>query len=181
MKFLEPRQSSAERLGIVGIKFCGFHRKSVFVTAVGNLVRCMEYSPDYCSHLWKFPPANFGLTDTYLCLPSPHPHGSNTIHNLSLAKIPQFFSVGTFMISFAYGHRLFFLNQQFGNQETISHVYFPCESWIPYVSIVESWINRLQSLILGISPLNFFYMPIARWVYYGMVLSVCLKTHVSAW
>ena len=31
MKFLEPRHNSAERLGVVGIKFQGFTRKHVFV------------------------------------------------------------------------------------------------------------------------------------------------------
>ena len=31
VKFLEPRQNSAERLGIIGLKFYGFNRKAVFV------------------------------------------------------------------------------------------------------------------------------------------------------
>ena len=30
VKFLQPRHSSAERLGIVGIKFYGFHRKGLY-------------------------------------------------------------------------------------------------------------------------------------------------------
>ena len=30
VKFLEPRQTTAERLAIVGIKFYGYNRKAVF-------------------------------------------------------------------------------------------------------------------------------------------------------
>lgn len=34
VKFLEPRQPSSERIGVMGIKFYGFVRKSVFVDNV---------------------------------------------------------------------------------------------------------------------------------------------------
>ena len=48
VKFLEPRQSSAERLGIVGIKFYGFNRKAVFVEEF-SLVKTILLKANICS------------------------------------------------------------------------------------------------------------------------------------
>ncbi len=43
VKFLEPRQNSAERVGVVGIKFHGFNRKEVFVDDVNEEMVRISY------------------------------------------------------------------------------------------------------------------------------------------
>ena len=48
VKFLEPRQSSAERLGIVGIKFYGFNRKGVFVDDFSMVRTRYIFVLEYC-------------------------------------------------------------------------------------------------------------------------------------